>query len=71
MLYMKAMKKEVKKMQKRISKINEILEKSGSIFRTKDGVSVCAYIGHLTFLKKTYSSIDELEDVAKRIGGAA
>lgn len=49
----------------RISNINNKLESSGSIFRTKDGLTVSGYIGNLTFLKKTYKSIEELEIAAE------
>ena len=37
-----------------IEEINKILEDKGSKFRTKDGFTICMYIGHLTFLKRTF-----------------
>ena len=51
----------------RIKRINDVLENVGSNFRTKDGLTVSAYIGHLTFLKKSYSSIEELEHTVDRL----
>lgn len=42
-----------------IEKINEILEKMGSKFRTDDGLTISMYIGHLTFLKRTFNSQEE------------
>ena len=52
-------------MKERIENINRKLEASGSIFRTKDGTTVSGYIGNLTFLRKTYGSIEELEAAAE------
>ena len=54
-----------KTMTERIANINRKLEASGSIFRTEDGLTVSGYIGNLTFLKKTYGSIEELEAAAE------
>ena len=53
-------------MKERIENINRKLEASGSIFRTEDGTTITGYIGKLTFLKKTYGSIEELEAAADR-----
>lgn len=42
-----------------IEKINNILERRGSKFRTEDGFTICMYIGHLTFLKRTFATQEE------------
>ncbi len=42
-----------------IEEINKILEDKGSKFRTKDGFTICMYIGHLTFLKRTFETQEE------------
>ena len=42
-----------------VEKINNHLEKIGSKFRTKDGLILTAYIGHMTFLKRTFASVEE------------
>lgn len=42
-----------------IEKINAILEAKGSKFRTEDGLTIVMYIGHLTFIKRTFDSIEE------------
>jgi len=52
-------------MAERIAKINRKLETAGSVFRTEDGITVMGYIGSLTFLKKTYGSIEEFEAAAE------
>lgn len=38
---------------------SKILEKKGSKFRTEDGLTICMYIGHLTFLKRTFKTQEE------------
>ncbi len=42
-----------------VDKINKILEEKGSKFRTEDGFTICMYIGHLTFLKRSFKSQEE------------
>jgi len=44
----------------KIRDINAHLERIGSNFRTKDGLTVIAYFGHLLFLKKTFSTTEDL-----------
>lgn len=52
-----------------IEKINKILEKGGSKFRTKDGLILSMYIGHLTFIKCTFATQEEcLQFVTSRLG---
>ena len=51
-------------MAERIARINRKLEASGSRFRTEDGLTVTGYFGNLTWLKKTYAGIEELEAAA-------
>ena len=48
-----------RKVENMIEKINKILEKKGSKFRTEDGLTICMYIGHLTFLKRTFKTQEE------------
>lgn len=43
-----------------IEKINKILEDMGSKFRTDDGLTICMYVGHLVFLKRTFDSQEDL-----------
>lgn len=50
----------------RIAEINRKLEQSGSVFRTEDGLTVVGYFGNMTFLRRTYQSIEELEQEASR-----
>ena len=54
-------------MEDRIAEINKKLEKSGSVFRTSDGLTISGYFGHLLFLKRGYGSIEELEAAADRV----
>lgn len=42
-----------------IEKINQHLENIGSNFRTDDGITLVAYIGHMTFLRRTFRSVEE------------
>ena len=42
-----------------IEKMNQHLESIGSNFRTQDGLTLVVYIGHLTFLRRTFSSTEE------------
>ena len=56
--------KRMDSVEKRIKNINNKLESAGSIFRTKDGLTIVGHIGHLTFLKRTYGSIEELEEAS-------
>lgn len=42
--------------------INEILKSIGSKFSTEDGYTICMYIGHLTFLKRTFETQEECLD---------
>ena len=51
----------------RIADINRKLEQSGSVFRTEDGLTVVGYFGGLLFLRKSYKSIDELEQAVNRL----
>lgn len=50
----------------RIAEINRKLEQIGSVFRTDDGLTIVGYFGHLLFLRRTYKSIEELEQEASR-----
>ena len=50
----------------RIAEINRKLEQSGSVFRTDDGLTLVGYFGNLTFLRRTFKSIDETEQAASR-----
>lgn len=50
----------------RIAEINRKLEQIGSVFRTDDGLTIVGYFGHLIFLRRTYKSIEELEQEASR-----
>lgn len=45
-----------------IEKINEMCEEMQSVFRTDDGLTLCGYFGHLTFLRRSFDSIDECYD---------
>ena len=38
---------------------NGILKSIGSKFSTEDGYTLCMYIGHLTFLKRSFRTQDE------------
>ncbi len=42
-----------------VEKINNHLKKVGSNFRTENGKTLVAYIGHLTFLKRDFLSVEE------------
>ena len=42
-----------------VEKINAICEEIGSMFRTDDGLTLCAYIGNLTFLRRSFDSREE------------
>jgi hypothetical protein len=42
-----------------VDKINQVLESMGSKFRTDDGYTIVMYIGHLTFLRKTFNTQEE------------
>lgn len=50
-----------------IEKINNILKEIGSNFRTNNGYTICAYVGHLTFLKKEFNDPDELYEFVKSV----
>lgn len=54
------------KEKERIAEINRKLKDAGSVFRTDDGLTIIGYFGNLTFLRKTYSSIEELERMAEK-----
>ena len=55
-------------MDARIKDINDSLEAVGSKFRTEDGLTIMMYIGHLTFLRRTYESTEALEAAVEKIG---
>lgn len=42
-----------------VETINGVLKSIGSKFSTEDGYTLCMYIGHLTFLKKTFETQEE------------
>ena len=46
-----------------IEKINAICEEIGSMFRTEDGLTLCAFIGakggEIKFLRRTFNSPEE------------
>ena len=42
-----------------VETINGVLKSIGSKFSTKDGYTLCMYIGHLTFLKRTFKTQEE------------
>lgn len=48
-----------------INEINGTLERIGSIYRTDDGFTICGYIGHLTFLRRTFSTREECLNFVK------
>lgn len=41
------------------NQINEHLQKIGSKFRTEDGKTLIMYVGHLTFLKRSFITEQE------------
>lgn len=53
-----------------IEKINKILEEKESKFRTEDGYTICMYIGHLIFLKRTFETQEECLQFVSRIGSS-
>lgn len=42
-----------------VEKINSMLIKIGSDFRTEDGLTLTKYIGHMTYLQKHFNSTTE------------
>ena len=42
-----------------IEKINTMCKEMKSNFSTEDGLTLVAYIGNLTFLKRTFNTIEE------------
>ena len=46
----------------KIRNINTHLKRIGSNFQTEDGLTIIGYFGHLLFLKRTFSSTDDLYD---------
>lgn len=42
-----------------VERINNHLKKIGSKFSTDDGLTICMYIGNLTFLKRTFKTQEE------------
>ena len=42
-----------------LEKINNHLKKIGSKFSTDDGLTICMYVGNLTFLKRTFKTQEE------------
>lgn len=60
-----------RKGERMINEINGILERIGSTFRTKDGLTICGAFGvrsgALTFLKRTFDSQEQLFEYVKGI----
>ena len=42
-----------------VERINNHLKKIGSKFSTDDGLTICMYVGNLTFLKRTFKTQEE------------
>lgn len=53
-------------LKQRIDAINRDLQESGSAFRTEDGISIIGYFGNLTFLRRTFPSVEALEEAAMK-----
>lgn len=51
-----------------VERINRMLREAGSKFRTEDGLTLVMYIGHLTFLRRTFATQEGcLEFVEKAV----
>lgn len=53
-------------MKERIERVNKMLEEMGSVFRVDEDLTMLGYFGNLTFLRRQFSTIEELENYVTR-----
>lgn len=49
-------------MEERIERVNRLLEEMGSVFRVDEDLTMLGYFGNLTFLRRQFSTVEELEN---------
>lgn len=49
-------------MEGRIERVNRLLEEIGSVFRVDEDLTMLGYFGNLTFLRRQFSTVEELEN---------